>query len=238
MQKLLNVHLGEDEGMYKITKRFFDITASGIFLILLLPVWIFAVLGIELSNPGPVFYIAKRIGQHNREFPMYKFRSMRQGKVNESVFRGEENRIFPFGKFIRSTKIDELPQLLNVFLGDMSFVGPRPAAKDQMSITRGGKYASISDVQVGLTSPSALYDFIYGDTVLDSEEYENKVLPTRLELDLWYVENCNMCLDIKMIWWTTVCVFASLFHKNTPNIYKKLVQCVPNTQIKKEGLHI
>lgn len=108
---------------YLFAKRVFDIIASVIGIIGTSPFWLIAVIGIELSDPGPVFYVARRIGKDNREFPMYKFRSMRQGKANESVFRGEEDRIFPFGKFIRDTKIDELPQLLCIVSGDRDIIG-------------------------------------------------------------------------------------------------------------------
>lgn len=212
--------------MYTIVKRIFDIVCSLVGFIGTLPFWLIAIVGIELSDPGPVFYFARRVSKHNEEFKMVKFRSMRQGKANEAVFRGDEDRIFPFGHFIRKTKIDELPQLINIFIGNMSIVGPRPASIDQLEITRGGKYSVVNKVQSGLTGPSALYDFIYGDGIKDANEYEQMVLPTRLELDAWYVENMGTGLDLKMIWWTIVCVLAEVFHRKTPKIYKWLVERV------------
>ena len=154
---------------------------------------------------------------------MYKFRSMRVGKANEAVFRGDEDRIFPFGRFMRNTKIDELPQLLNVLLGDMSIVGPRPAAVDQVNITRSGKYADVSKVQVGLTGPSALYDYIYGDAIEDEQEYEKMVLPTRLKLDLVYLDKMGLWFDLKMIWWTIVCIGAIIIKKKPNYIYNALI---------------
>ena len=110
--------------MYRLFKRLFDIICSLLGLVVSSPFWLLAVIGIEISDRGPVFYMANRVGKDNKIFRMFKFRSMRQGKANESVFRGDEVRIFPFGKFIRATKIDELPQLLNILFGTMSFVGP------------------------------------------------------------------------------------------------------------------
>ena len=83
---------------------------------------------------------------------------------------------------------------LNILTGDMSIVGPRPAAVDQLQIVRAGKYAVAGNVQAGLTGPSALYDYIYGDTIEDAEDYEKMVLPTRLELDVWYVEHMSCLL--------------------------------------------
>lgn len=212
---------------YRVVKRLFDIVCSLLGIIGTLPLWLLAIIGIELSDPGPVFYLANRVGKDNRVFKMFKFRSMRQGKANEAVFRGDEDRIFPFGRFIRAAKIDELPQLLNTLSGSMSIVGPRPAAVDQVSITRGGKYARAREVQAGLTGPSALYDYIYGDSVEDEDAYERLVLPTRLELDLVYLEKMSVGYDLKMIWWTVVCIFAELFHKKTPKILGELIKGVP-----------
>ena len=95
--------------LYLFLKRLFDMGCALLGMIVSSPLWLIVMLGIELSDPGPVFYIAHRTTKHNRVFNMFKFRSMRQGKANESVFRGEEDRIFPFGRFIRATKLDELP---------------------------------------------------------------------------------------------------------------------------------
>lgn len=211
---------------YLAAKRGFDVFWSLIGIIGTLPIWIIAIIGIEISDPGPIFYMANRVGKGNKTFKMYKFRSMRVGKANESVFRGDESRIFPFGKFIRDTKIDELPQLLNILKGDMSIVGPRPAAVDQMKITRGGKYRAVGKVQSGLTGPSALYDYIYGDGVEDAEEYEKLVLPTRLELDLYYLRHMSMAYDIKMIIWTVIAVLGEVTGRKPKWIYNKLVKCV------------
>lgn len=216
---------------YQFTKRIFDIVASILGMIVTSPFWLIAIIGIFISDPGPVFYVAHRIGKDNKEFAMYKFRSMRQGKANESVFRGEEDRIFPFGKFIRATKIDELPQLLCCFLGTMSLIGPRPAARAQMAITRGGKYALASTVVPGLSGPAALYDYIYGDTVEDEKEYEEKVLPTRLALEVYYVAHRSIAYDIKMIWYTVVCVCFSVLKKEPKKIYDELLESA-NTMIK------
>ena len=195
---------------YIAVKRGFDFFCAMIGLIGTLPIWIIAIIGIEISNPGPIFYKANRIGQGNKPFRMYKFRSMRCGQANESVFRGDEDRIFPFGHFIRATKVDELPQLINILIGDMSIVGPRPAAVDQMKITRGGKYKVAGKVQAGLTGPSALFDYLYGDEIEDAEDYEKLVLPTRLELDLYYLKKMSMAFDIKMIIWTVIAVLGEV----------------------------
>ncbi len=209
---------------YLFLKRLFDAGCALLGLAVSSPLWLVAAAGIELSDPGPVFYMANRVGKDNRTFRMFKFRSMRQGKANEAVFRGDEDRIFPFGHFIRDTKIDELPQLLNILKGDMSIVGPRPAAVDQMAVTRGGRYARAGEVQAGLTGPSALYDYIYGDSVEGAAEYETLVLPTRLELDLVYLEKMGALFDLKMIVWTVVCILASVAGRRPEKIFGTLVR--------------
>ncbi len=216
---------------YLFAKRVFDIVASLLGLIVTSPIWLIAIIGVFVSDPGPVFYVAKRIGKDNKEFSMYKFRSMRRGKANESVFRGEESRIFPFGKFIRATKIDELPQLLCCLVGTMSVIGPRPAAKDQMSFTRAGEFAIASSVKPGLSGPGALYDYIYGDTVDGEEEYEEKVLPTRLALEVYYVHNCSIWYDIKMIWRTVICIFAIVLGKKPLKILAELKESIKTEEV-------
>ena len=196
-------------------------------MIVLLPIWIVAVLGILISDPGPVFYFAKRAGVNNKVFKMYKFRSMRVAKdADEKSLRPDQDRIFPFGRFIRATKIDELPQLLNVFLGDMAVVGPRPAAVDQIPITRGGDNAIVASVKPGLASPAALYDYLYGDAITDEDEYMEKVAPTRLALDRYYIGKQTIGYDIKMIWYTVRCILGTVFHRPQIKILKELIDAV------------
>lgn len=213
--------------MYRFIKRTFDIFASGLALIVLLPIWLIAIIGIEVSDPGPVFYFANRAGKDNKTFKMYKFRSMRVDKnANEKSLRPDQDRIFKFGRFIRATKIDELPQLLNVFLGDMAVIGPRPAAVDQIEITRSGENAIVASIKPGLSSPSALYDYLYGDSIEDEAEYMDKVAPTRLALDRFYIGKQTVGYDIKIIWYTVVCIFGTIFHKPAIFILRELIDAV------------
>ena len=208
--------------LYRVIKRLFDIASSAVALILLLPLWIVAIIGIEISDFGPVFYLCDRVGKDNEHFRMYKFRSMRVDKsANEKSLRPDQNRMFRFGEFIRSTKIDELPQLINVLIGDMSVIGPRPASADQISITRSGKYERISKLKPGLSSPSAIYDYIFGDDITTEAEYMEKVFPTRMRLDLYYLKVYSLGYDIKMIWWT---ILSILIHGQRKRILKKLIK--------------
>ena len=108
----------------------------------------------------------------------------------------------------------------------MSVVGPRPAAKDQVDVVRAGKYNIASTVRPGLTGPAALYDYIYGDSVEDLEDYKRLVLPTRLELEVYYPAHMSVGYDIKIIWYTVVCVVASVFKKKPKRIFTELTECV------------
>ena len=108
----------------------------------------------------------------------------------------------------------------------MSFVGPRPAAVDQLDITRGGKYAKVGRVPAGLTGPSALFDYIFGDGIKEAREYETSVLPIRLELDLVYLDKAGLLFDLKMIWWTILCVMGEIMHKKPKRILEKMVSWV------------
>lgn len=212
---------------YRFIKRCFDILSSGVALIVLIPVWIIAIVGILVSDPGPIFYFANRVTKDNRTFKMYKFRSMRVDKnANEKSLRPDQDRIFPWGRVLRKTKIDELPQLLNVFLGDMAVVGPRPAAVDQIPITRGGENAVVASVKAGLTSPAALYDYLYGDEIEDEAEYMDKVAPTRLALDRYYIGKQTIGYDVKMIWYTVRCILGTIVNRPQIGILKEMIDAV------------
>lgn len=213
--------------LYRAIKRLFDILSSGTAIIVLIPVWLFAIIGIEISDPGPVLYFAKRVTKDNRTFKMLKFRSMRIDKnANEKSLRPDQNRIFPFGRFIRAAKIDEMPQLVNVFLGDMAVVGPRPAAVDQIPITRGGENAVVASVKAGLTSPASLYDYLYGDEIKDEAEYMEKVAPTRLALDRFYIGKQTLGYDLKLIWYTVHCILGTIAHRLPVGILKEMIDAV------------
>lgn len=211
--------------MYRIAKRGFDILCALVGIIGTSPFWIIAIVGIIVSDWGPIFYTAHRIGKGNKPFKMYKFRSMRIAKAaNEASLRPDEDRIFPFGHFIRKVKIDELPQLLNILNGTMSVVGPRPVAQDQFELFRTGKWNLAAEVPVGLSGPAALYDFIYGDQFTDEREYMEKVFETRRELEYVYVKKASFGYDIKMIVYTVICILYALCGKECTWMLKELRQ--------------
>ena len=216
--------------MYKWIKRLIDIVLSILIIVCSLPFWIVAIVGIEISDPGPIFYKAKRLGKDNKEFSMYKFRSMKvlpkSEEGSEVSLRPETNRIFSWGKVIRKIKIDELPQFFNVFIGDMSIVGPRPVAKDQVKLFRYGKYDDAKQVKPGITGPAALYDYIYGDRFeeKDIDKYMEEVYPTRRELEYIYVKKQGFLFDTWMFFETALCVFYNIFGKENKRLLDKLVK--------------
>jgi len=210
--------------MYKYTKRLIDIVCASVGIIGTSPAWIFAITGILISDPGPIFYVATRIGKDNKLFRMYKFRSMRIEKsANEASLRADTNRIFPIGKLIRSLKIDELPQLLNILNGTMSVIGPRPVANDQKELFRVGKWNKAAEVNVGLSGPAALYDFIYGDDFENEVEYMEKVFPTRRELELTYVNKMGFLYDTKMVVYTIICILYRVTGKRPDWMLKEFI---------------
>lgn len=209
--------------MYKFLKRVLDLICAILGIIVTSPLWIIGIIGILITDWGPIFYTAHRIGKGNKPFKMYKFRSMRVSKgASEVSLRPDEDRIFPFGHFIRKVKIDELPQLLNILNGTMSLIGPRPVAQDQFDLFRTGKWNLAAEVPVGLSGPAALYDFIYGDQFTDEKEYMEKVFETRRELEYVYVKKAGIFYDLKMIVYTVICILYALIGKECTWILNEL----------------
>ena len=213
--------------MYKcFFKRIIDFLLAFLGLLISSPIWIITIVAILINNFGPIFYCSIRVGKDNKEFKMIKFRSMKVAKDdNESSLRPDQERIFFVGKIIRKLKIDELPQLLNILVGHMAIVGPRPVAKHQVDIFRVGKYDECKIVRPGLTGPAALYDYLYGDQYEDSDldKYIEEVLPTRRELEFVYIKKYGFWLDARMIFDTALCVIYRLFKKTPKKVLTKLI---------------
>ncbi len=181
-------------------KRAFDLLFAVCFLVVFSPVYLLTYIIIKMVSPGPAFYKAKRVGVNGKVFDCYKFRSMRvdSGKVRLTTLQNDD-RIFPFGRFIRKTKIDEMPQTLNILFGDMSVVGPRPEDTVNADKMYQGEYKHILDVKPGLTSPASLYDYTHGEEYEDEELYEKEFVPQKLQLELYYVKHQSFWYDIKLI---------------------------------------
>lgn len=190
--------------MYRFIKRAIDIFCSFLALAVTSPLWLFLAVGIKLSSPGPVFYRSLRAGKDRKEFTVLKFRSMHvyvpddpnSGKKAEGGFVANEQRIFRLGSFLRKSKLDELPQLLSIFVGKMSVVGPRPYPLKSVEKFYSGEYACVMSVKPGLTGLDSLYDYAHGELfVKDNETYKQQVLPVRTELSRMYVQRYGFLLD-------------------------------------------
>ena len=179
----------------KFVKRSADIFFSGLFLVTLFPlVWIFCAIGIKLSSPGPVFFKQKRTGYEGKEFWCYKFRSMHQSADADTkqAVKGD-SRVFPFGEFLRKSSIDELPQFINVFRGDMSIIGPRPHMIHHTDIYSEliGDYMIRHLAKPGITG-WAQVNGCRGETKELSE------MKDRVEKDIWYIEHWSIELDVSI----------------------------------------
>jgi lipopolysaccharide/colanic/teichoic acid biosynthesis glycosyltransferase len=200
--------------VYGFWKRFIDIALSLFLFVLSIPVCIFAAIGIYVSSRGPVLYRSDRAGLNGKPFRFYKFRSMHPADGNvRDWFVADPDRLFPFGSFIRRTKIDEIPQLLNILKGDMSFVGPRPMEVKSVAEIYKGKYEVLLSVKPGLTSIASLFDYTHGDRVRDNEEYIREILSVKLELELTGLKKRSVSYDLRMIVKTAVTVIMTLFGK-------------------------
>ncbi len=179
-------------------KRFFDLAVAATGLILILPLLLAAGLAVKLSSRGTVFFRQNRVGQFGRPFQMFKFRSMRVGgEAGSRLTAYGDPRITPLGAWLRWTKIDELPQLINVVLGDMSLVGPRPEVPEFVNhYTQ--EQRKVLEVRPGVTGPSAnVHEEKLLSSCEDKEEfYVTEVLPGKLDIDLCYCGNITFRTDL------------------------------------------
>lgn len=193
-------------------KRLFDIVASGLGLLFLSPFLILIAIWIKLDSSGPVFYRQVRVGQHNKDFRIFKFRSMRMGADKGSLVTigGRDPRVTRSGYYIRKFKIDELPQLINVFLGDMSLVGPRPEVRHYVNYWT-PEQMHVLDVRPGITDPASI-KFRNENELMEKTEdpenyYINVIMQEKIKLYLEYVNNHSFLGDIALIFktfWTII----------------------------------
>jgi lipopolysaccharide/colanic/teichoic acid biosynthesis glycosyltransferase len=187
-----------------IIKRLFDLQVSVFGLIFLSP--LFIVLGclIKLNDKGPVFFIQKRVGERGRLFDLYKFRTMSSfGAYENGVFEpGNSRRITSLGKFLRRSKLDELPQLINVLKGQMSIVGPRPEVEKWVAVYP-DKWQRILTVRPGITDRASI-EFRDEEELLSQssnpeDTYMNEILPRKLDLCLVYVDHNSFVDDLRIL---------------------------------------
>ena len=185
-------------------KRLFDILVSGIGLICLSPLLLIVAIWIKLDSPGPVFYRQVRVGRYNKDFRIFKFRSMRIGSDKGSLVTigGRDPRITRSGYFIRKFKIDELPQLINVLIGDMSLVGPRPEVRHYVNYWT-VEQMHVLDVRPGITDPASIKYRNENELLAQAEDpekyYIEVIMQEKIKLYLEYTEKSSFWYDIKLI---------------------------------------
>lgn len=194
-------------------KRCFDIIVSSIGLLILSPLFIFVAIWIKLDSQGPVFYRQVRVGRYNKDFRIFKFRSMRMGADKGSLVTigGRDPRITRSGYLIRKFKIDELPQLINVLIGDMSLVGPRPEVRHYVNFWT-PEQMHVLDVRPGITDPASI-KFRNENEILaqatDPERYYiDVIMQEKIQLYLEYVDKHSLWYDIQLIL-QTFCVIIT-----------------------------
>ena len=188
-------------------KRLFDVIASGFGLIVLSPLFIILAIWIKLDSKGPVFYRQERVGYKNKDFRIFKFRSMRVGADKGSLVTigGHDPRVTRSGYFIRKFKFDELPQLINVFLGDMSLVGPRPEVRHYVDYWT-PEQMHVLDVRPGITDPASI-KFRNENELMEKAEdpekyYIEVIMQEKIKLYLEYVEKHSFFYDLGLIFKT------------------------------------
>ncbi len=217
--------------MYKLFKRLLDILISLFALIILLPLFITIIIILCLTAEGEIFYFQERIGLKNSRFQIWKFATMLKNSMNMgtgSITLQNDFRVTPVGKFLRKTKINELPQIINILKGDISIVGPRPLVIKSFKAYSDEIQSKIYNVKPGLTGIGSIV-FRDEESLISSVKdedphdfYKRVIAPYKGELEMWYQEHRSFLLDLKLIFMTAwVIIFSSstLYHswfKNLP----------------------
>ena len=193
-------------------KRFFDIIASALGLIILSPVFVVIAIWIKLDSSGPIFYRQVRVGRYNKDFCIFKFRSMRIGADKGSLVTigGRDPRITRSGYFIRKYKLDELPQLINVLIGDMSLVGPRPEVRKYVDLYTKEQRLVLS-VRPGITDYASIEyideNELLGKSLNPEKTYIEEIMPEKIRYNMKYINHQTLLEYFKIIFLTIFKIF-------------------------------
>lgn len=221
-------------------KRLFDIVASLVGLIVFAPVMLIVAIVVKVTSPGPVLFSQKRLTKGMKEFSIYKFRSMVSNEFREKntvQIKGSSSEITPIGKFMRKTKIDELPQFWNILKGDMSFIGPRPELPRRLKYYN-DRQKEIFLVRSGISSPASI---VFSDEeylmnqVQDPEKfYIEQIMPYKIELNLYYINHQSFFYDI----WLIVATLLKIVNrvKNEDVVKDKILLSEKEEMVKKIGV--
>lgn len=194
-------------------QRIFDVFFTISAITFLLPLLLLIVLILKFTGEGEIFYKQSRIGKYGKSFELLKFATMLKNSEKKgagTVTLKNDTRILPFGKFLRKTKINELPQLFNILIGDMSIIGPRPLHKKQFSFYNDVDQKIISSVSPGLSGVGSIFFRDEENIIQNSNNpdlvYREQITPKKAKLEKWYVKNRSLYLYFKLIILTFVIV--------------------------------
>lgn len=219
--------------MYIFFKRFFDILASGIAILILSPIIIPIIIGLRFTGEGYIWYKQERLGYKNNPFQIWKFATMLKNSANMPggyITIKKDPRLTPMGDFLRKSKINELPQLFNIFAGRMSIVGPRPVMKVSFQAYPENIRDVIYDVKPGLTGVGSIIFRDEEELITDVRNkggdihgfYVNQIYPHKGNLELWYQKNKSLILDFQIILLTAWVIFVP-----TSKLYEKWFKDLP-----------
>ena len=187
--------------------RILDVIIAAISLVILPPLIILIAIWVKLDSRGPVFYRQTRVGKAGKDFTLYKFRTLvlDSDKKGLLTIGGKDNRITKAGLFLRKYKIDELPQIVNVLVGDMSFVGPRPEVRKYVQLYTEDQKKVLS-VPPGITDMASIIYYNENDLLANAEDpeevYIRKILPDKIRLNMYYIEDPSVTNYFKITWKT------------------------------------
>jgi len=219
--------------MYYLLKRTFDVLSSGIAILILSPLLIPVIIGLKLTGEGYIFYKQERVGYKNKTFLIWKFATMLKNSANMPggiMTTNKDPRITPMGGFLRKSKINELPQLFNIFFGYMSVVGPRPVMRVSFEAYPNEVRKVIYNVKPGLTGIGSIIfrdeEVLITDVKNNGgdlwEFYKGKIYPFKGELEMWYQSNNSFFLDLQLIFMTAWVIFVP-----TSKLYEKWFKDLP-----------
>ncbi len=196
--------------LYKLIKRSLDILVSFISIVILVPIFIPIMFILKLTGEGEIFYFQDRVGLNNSTIKIYKFATMLKDseQMGTGIYTAKnDSRILPFGNFLRKTKINELPQIINILNGDISLVGPRPLIRETFELYKNQDQKIIFSMKPGLTGVGSIIfrneEEILNKADIDLEEfYEKNITPYKAKLELWYKKNQSFFCDLKIIFLT------------------------------------
>jgi lipopolysaccharide/colanic/teichoic acid biosynthesis glycosyltransferase len=203
--------------MYNLTKRILDILLASITLFILMPIFIPIMLILKFTGEGEIFYFQNRVGLNNKTIKIYKFATMLKNseQIGSGIYTAKNDpRILPFGNFLRKTKINELPQIINILFGDISLVGPRPLIRRTFDLYQSNHQTIIYSMKPGLTGIGSIIfrneEEILNNTDMNLEDYyKTYITPYKASLEIWYKQNQSLFCDLKIVFCTAWVIIFS-----------------------------